>query len=66
MDVGAEDFGPWFVDVFVNGRRVDKKGPPRQVYPPHASIPRSKATPGGVLSIVFFHTYVPHNGFAVT
>lgn len=51
----ADDAGPWWVKVFVGGKKVDDKKPPRQMYPPHGSLPRSKAKSGKVFHIEARH-----------
>ena len=49
----VENAGRWRVSVFVNGVVEDKKD---QLYPPHGSLPRSKAKRGATLSIASVHT----------
>jgi len=52
MDNPLYNYGPWSVDVFVNGRRVDGKV---QSYPPHGSINPTHAPPGSVVSFSATH-----------
>jgi RHS repeat-associated protein len=47
--------GPWWVDVYVNSRLVDRKTPPRQVYEPHGSLPPKIAKRGARFFIWFYH-----------
>jgi len=46
------DYGPWEVDVMVNGKRVDGK---KQSYPPHGSVNPRNAPPGSVVSFRATH-----------
>jgi hypothetical protein len=51
-------YGPWKVDVYVNGKRYDHKD---QYYAPHGSISAAVAQPGSTISIVA--TYKLNLGF---
>jgi hypothetical protein len=44
--------GPWVASVYVNKKKVDGK---KQDYPPHSSLPPSKAKKGGILHITAHH-----------
>jgi hypothetical protein len=54
----ALDAGPWIVDVYVDGTRVDAKD---QEYPPHGSLPPKIAPKGAYLRIGARH-YAIANG----
>ena len=47
-----EEFGVWFVNVYVGGRRVDGKA---KLYAPHGSVHPTDARPGRILSIEAVH-----------
>lgn len=48
----ALNAGRWIVSVYVAGKKVDGKN---QTYPPHASLPPSKAKKGKIFHITAFH-----------
>ena len=52
MHAYGANWGPWKVAVLVNGKQVDFKN---QVYPPHGSVPPSRAPSGSVFSIAAVH-----------
>jgi hypothetical protein len=54
MWIGLHNYGLWNALVTVNGVIVDQK---TQAYPPHASLPPSKAPPGSIFSTYVGHLY---------
>lgn len=52
----AENAGPWWVSVYLDGVLRDYKSPPRQVYAPHGSFPPQIAMSGMYFNIVASHT----------
>jgi len=48
------NYGPWVVNVYSNGRRVDAKAQP---YPPHGSISARDAPLGSIIAILAAHAY---------
>jgi hypothetical protein len=54
MYAAADNYGPWWAWVSVNGVTKDNK---LQVYPPHGSLVASQVPPGSLVSVSAIHIY---------
>ncbi len=51
----VSNWGPWEARALVNGVQEDYKPPTFQFYPPHGSLPPSKARSGGLFTLEVEH-----------
>jgi hypothetical protein len=52
---GLYNYGLWMAQVSVNGHLEDSK---RQFYPPHGTLPTTKAPPGSIVNVSVQHIFM--------